>query len=108
MICAAIIAKMRKDKLYAVGSLALFVWISMTYFLFVHRPNGEAVRRRLVGLIDKDQTVSDSINSFRIKLSDFEQRLKSASLGIIHILRNHFRAVARSENPGGLVVLWWA
>ena len=88
---------MRKDKLYAVGSLALFVWMSMTYFLFVHRPNGEAVRRRLVGLIDKDKTVSDSIDSFRIKLSDFEQRLKTASLDNSQLLETLLEAVNESR-----------
>lgn len=91
-----IISKMRKDKLYAIGSLALFVWISMTYFLFVHRPNGEAVRRRLVGLTDKE-TVQNSLNSFRIKIEDFEQRLKRNSDENNQLLQTLLEAVKESR-----------
>jgi hypothetical protein len=42
--------EMRKDSLYVCGSLALFAWIAMTYFLFMHRPNsstGDLRRSRL-------------------------------------------------------------
>lgn len=30
---------MKKDTVFAFGSLALFAWVSITWFLFVHRPN---------------------------------------------------------------------
>lgn len=92
-----ILTKMRKDRFYAFGSLALFVWISMTYFLFVHRPNAEAVRRRLVGLVDKDKTVQDSIKEFRIKMNDFDQRLKRTSNENGQLLQTLLEAVKESR-----------
>ena len=67
--------KMRKDRLYVFGSLTLFVWISMTYFLFVHRPNSEAVRRRL-GLEDRSTL---TIASLSARINDFEIELKRTS-----------------------------
>jgi len=95
-----IVTKMRKDKLYAFGSLALFVWISMTYFLFVHRPNAEAVRKRLAaGLVsDKDSNIQDSLDAFKIKIEDFETRLKRTSDENSQLLQTLIEAVKESRN----------
>ncbi len=76
------LGKMRKDKLYAFGSLALFVWISMTYFLFVHRPNAEAVRRRLTsfgGQQNERESISQSLSQMVQRVNEFEVRLKRTS-----------------------------
>ena len=67
---------MRKDQLYAFGSLTLFVWISMTYFLFVHRPNGGAVRRRL-GLSGDGSSLT--IESLAKRIDGFEIQLKQSA-----------------------------
>lgn len=67
--------KMRKDTLYALGSVALFAWICMTYFLFVHRPNLEAARRRQGGGNGSDLTLS----SLAKRVDAFEAKLKKSS-----------------------------
>ena len=78
---------MRKDRLYFVGSVALFVWISMTYFLFVHRPNAEAVRRKLgldsvsggpsgSGGRSRSAGGDPSISAISKRIDTFEKRLK--------------------------------
>ena len=66
---------MRKDQLYAFGSLTLLVWISMTYFLFVHRPNAGAVRRRL-GLSGDGSSLS--LESLAKRIDGFEIQLKQS------------------------------
>ena len=68
---------MRKDRLYALGTLAFCIWMSMTYFLFVHRPNAEAVRRRL----GFDGKASDSLTLTALshRVDEFERRLKQTS-----------------------------
>merc|ERR1712038_1358878 len=66
---------MRKDQLYAFGSLTLFVWISMTYFLFVHRPNAGAVKRRL-GLSGDGSSLT--IESLAKRIDGFEIQLKQS------------------------------
>ena len=67
---------MRKDQLYAFGSLTLFVWISMTYFLFVHRPNAGAVKRRL-GLSADGSSLT--IESLAKRIDGFETQLKQSA-----------------------------
>ena len=61
---------MKKDKLYIFGSLALFAWISMTYFLFVHKPNSLEGR----GAGGSSRTLE--LDSLKTRLSNFEERLK--------------------------------
>ena len=91
--------KMRKDKLYAFGSLALFVWISMTYFLFVHKPNAEAVRRRLAhGLaMDDKKEISIALSSLSDRVDSFEVRLKRTSLENNQLLQSLKQAVKESQ-----------
>ena len=67
---------MRKDQLYAFGSLTLFIWISMTYFLFVHRPNAGAVKRRL-GLSGDGSSLT--IESLAKRIDGFEIQLKQSA-----------------------------
>ena len=67
---------MRKDQLYAFGSLTLFVWISMTYFLFVHRPNAGAVKRRL-GLSRDGSSLT--VESLAKRIDGFEIQLKQSA-----------------------------
>ena len=74
-VVQAIFNKMRKDRLYALGSLTLFLWISMTYFLFVHRPNAEVFRRRL-GLEERSKL---SVSSLAARIDEFEIKLKRTS-----------------------------
>lgn len=57
--------EMRKDTLYAFGSLAIFAWVAMTYFLFVHRPHislEEVRRTRIVALKDRTQDFEVKLN----------------------------------------------
>jgi hypothetical protein len=57
--------EMRKDTLYAFGSLAVFAWVAMTYFLFVHRPHislEEIRRTRIVALKDRAQDFEVKLN----------------------------------------------
>ena len=58
---------MKKDHLYAFGSLAILAWVAMTYFLFVHRPNNnlEDIRRSRIGVLEQ-------------KLHEFEVKLKTS------------------------------
>ena len=86
--------KMRKDRLYVFGSLTLFVWISMTYFLFVHRPNSEAVRRRL-GLEDRSTL---TIASLSARINDFEIELKRTSDENSALLQALREAVKESQS----------
>ena len=88
--------KMRKDRLYAFGSLALFIWISMTYFLFVHKPNNEAVRRRFLQLSDKRE-ISQNIAVLSDRVSSFEQKLKRTSLENQQLLLALKEAVKESQ-----------
>ena len=74
-VVQAIVNKMRKDRLYALGSLTLFLWISMTYFLFVHRPNAEVFRRRL-GLEERSKL---TVASLANRIDEFEVKLKRTS-----------------------------
>jgi hypothetical protein len=61
---------MKKDKLYVCGSLALFAWIAMTYFLFVHRPQEGRVA------IGGDTGRLAELNSLKSRMSNFEFKLK--------------------------------
>jgi alpha-1,3-mannosyl-glycoprotein beta-1,2-N-acetylglucosaminyltransferase len=61
---------MKKDKLYVCGSLALFAWIAMTYFLFVHRPQEGRVA------IERDTGRLAELNSLKSRMSNFEFKLK--------------------------------
>ena len=57
---------MRKDTLYIFGSLALFAWVAMTYFLFVHRPNhsvSDLQRSRL-------ESLQDRVHTFEVRLNE--------------------------------------
>ena len=57
---------MRKDTLYIFGSLALFAWVAMTYFLFVHRPNhnvSDLQRSRL-------ESLQERIHTFEVRLNE--------------------------------------
>jgi len=56
---------MRKDTLYIFGSLALFAWAAMTYFLFVHRPNNYADLRK-----SKLDAIQDRIQTFEVRLNE--------------------------------------
>jgi hypothetical protein len=56
------VINMRKDTLYIFGSLALFAWVAMTYFLFVHRPN-DLKKPRLDALLGR-------IQNFEIRLNE--------------------------------------
>jgi len=69
---------MRKDRLYALGTLAFCIWMSMTYFLFVHRPNAEAVRRRL-GFDGKSSATTLTLTALSHRVDEFERRLKQTS-----------------------------
>ena len=57
---------MRKDRIYIFVSITLFAWISMTYFLFVHRPSStEAGHSRFA-----------EMNSLKSRVSNFEYKLR--------------------------------
>ena len=56
---------MRKGTLYIFGSLALFAWAAMTYFLFIHRPNNLADLRKL-----KIDALQDRIQTFEVRLNE--------------------------------------
>lgn len=58
-----LMSEMKRETLYIFGSLALFAWIAMTYFLFVHRPSSslEEIRR------SRYQALSDRLQSFEIR-----------------------------------------
>ena len=58
---------MKKDHLYAFGSLTILAWVAMTYFLFVHRPNNnlEDIRLSRIGVLEQ-------------KLHEFEVKLKTS------------------------------
>ena len=61
---------MKKDKLYLFGTLALFAWISMTYFLFVHRPKS-------VESSGSGGRISE-LNSLKSRMTNFESKLKES------------------------------
>ncbi len=61
---------MKKDKLYLFGTLALFAWISMTYFLFVHRPKS-------VESSGSDRRLSE-LNALKSRMTNFEFKLKES------------------------------
>ena len=69
---------MRKDTLYIFGSLALFAWAAMTYFLFVHRPNNFADLRKstLDALQDRIQTFEVRLNESLEENSAFLAKMK--------------------------------
>ena len=85
---------MRKDRVYVLGSLALFLWMCMTYFLFVHSPNAErAVRRRLglnpIAASDGNQVANaadNSIDALAKRVDAFDHKLKSKSEDASRIL----------------------
>ena len=56
---------MRRDRVCIFGSIALLAWISMTYFLFMHRP----------GLADTGSSSGD-LNSLKVRFANFELKLK--------------------------------
>ena len=86
-------SKMRKDKIYVFGSLALFLWICMTYFLFVHRPNpAESLRKKFL-TNDKD-LISESLVNLHLKIEDFERRLKRTSEENSELLQSLQKAVS--------------
>lgn len=91
---------MRKDRLYALGSFALFVWICMTYFLFVHRPNAEAVRRRLglQDIHDKNGGGSLSALSLSHRMDSFEHNLKKTVEANSELLQALREAVKESQD----------
>ena len=86
---------MRKDQLYAFGSLTLFIWISMTYFLFVHRPNAGAVKRRL-GLSGDGSSLT--IESLAKRIDGFEIQLKQSADENNVLLEALRQAVKESRN----------
>ena len=52
--------------MYIFGSLALFAWVAMTYFLFVHRPNhsvSDLQRSRL-------ESLQDRVHTFEVRLNE--------------------------------------
>ena len=61
---------MKKDKLYLFGTLALCAWISMTYFLFVHRPKS-------VESSGSGDRISE-LNSLKSRMTNFEFKLKES------------------------------
>ena len=82
---------MRKDRVYVLGSLALFLWMCMTYFLFVHSPNAErAVRRRFglnpIAASDGNDAADNSIDALAKRVDAFDHRLKSKSEDASRIL----------------------
>ena len=56
---------MRRDKVCIYGTIALLAWISMTYFLFMHRPS----------LTEAGGSHPD-LNSLKIRFANFEHKLK--------------------------------
>ena len=86
---------MRKDRVYVLGSLALFLWMCMTYFLFVHSPNAERAVRRRLGLnpiaaaSDGNEVAvaaDNSIDALAKRVDAFDHRLKSKSEDASRIL----------------------
>ena len=65
-----------------------------------YRPNAEAVRKRLAaGLVsDKDSNIQDSLDAFKIKIEDFETRLKRTSDENSQLLQTLIEAVKESRN----------
>ena len=74
--------EMRKDTLYAFGSLAVFAWVAMTYFLFVHRPHislEEVRRTRIVALKDRTEDFEVKLNGSLEESSVLLARVKDIS-----------------------------
>ena len=86
---------MRKDRLYALGTLAFCIWMSMTYFLFVHRPNAEAVRRRLG--FDGKSSATLTLTALSHRVDEFEKRLKQTSDENSQLLQVLREAVKESQ-----------
>ena len=90
---------MRKDRLYALGTMAFCIWMSMTYFLFVHRPNAEAVRRRL-GFDGKSSATTLTLTALSHRVDEFERRLKQTSdenSQLLHALREAVKESHKQE-----------
>ena len=73
---------MKKFTLYVCGSLSVFAWVAMTYFLFVHRPSvslEEARRSRIGALEGRVQEFEAKLNVSLEESSAFLAKLKDAS-----------------------------
>merc|ERR1711976_978144 len=96
---------MRKDRLYALGTLAFCIWMSMTYFLFVHRPNAEAVRRRLG--FDGKSSATLTLTALSHRVDEFEKRLKQTSdenSQLLQVLREAVKESQKQEKHNNVEV----
>ncbi len=96
---------MRKDRLYVLGTLVLVFWISVTYFLYFHRPQTPVPQgSRSPGSSGSSEHGAESL---RKKIDDFEQRLKlqqEENQKILHdleVLRNGPATAEKSKATEG-------
>ena len=81
---------MKRNNLYAFGSLAVLAWVAMTYFLLVHRPNNnlEDIRRSRIGALE------DKLQEVEVKL---KTSLDENSL-FLNIVRNMTKQKVQSSS----------
>ena len=76
----------------------------MTYFLFVHRPNADAVRKKLGYFSRTTEEEKGSFSALSSRIEDFEARLKKSNSDNSELLKALKEAVKESKDDKNKLV----